>query len=158
MIETYTTHKGTTVEAHLNENGKLHRTDGPAEIEYNAQGQVIKETWCINGEVHRVNGPAIIEYNDQGEITKQENFNNGIYFGHFFNDFMKIGRVLSISERDGRILVRVPRNHNHKDELEKFEGAQLLTKSNYWSIPAEAKQELQEVIEKFFSDLPVHQW
>ena len=36
------------------ENGKLHRTDGPA-IEY-ANG---KKEWYVNSLLHRINGPAV---------------------------------------------------------------------------------------------------
>jgi hypothetical protein len=41
-----------------NENGELHRTDGPA-IEY-ANGT---KYWWVNGKLHRIDGPAI-EWSD----------------------------------------------------------------------------------------------
>jgi hypothetical protein len=37
-----------------NENGMLHRTDGPA-VEF-ADGS---KWWCVNGMIHRIDGPAI---------------------------------------------------------------------------------------------------
>ena len=39
------------------QNGKLHRVDGPAEIEYK-NGQKIEELWYRNGVTHRADGPA----------------------------------------------------------------------------------------------------
>lgn len=50
----------------------LHRTDGPALIEYNVLGGVYKEEWWYNGMLHRKNGPAIIEYYPSGKIIREK--------------------------------------------------------------------------------------
>ena len=36
----------------------------PAHIEYNNEGNIIYEEYRLNGKVHRMNGPASIEYKD----------------------------------------------------------------------------------------------
>lgn len=42
--------------------GKLHRENGPAWIEYDENGKVIEERWYQMGRLHREDGPAIIKY------------------------------------------------------------------------------------------------
>jgi len=39
---------------YYNENGKIHRIDGPAVEYFNG-----RKEWCVNGELHRLDGPAI---------------------------------------------------------------------------------------------------
>ena len=53
-----------------NEQGKLHREDGPA-IEWKSG----TKEWRINGKLHRIDGPAI-EYSDGSKIW----YINGIYY------------------------------------------------------------------------------
>jgi hypothetical protein len=43
-------------------NGQLHREDSPAEIRYGYNGKIVYEAWAKNGRTHRENGPAIINY------------------------------------------------------------------------------------------------
>ena len=38
--------------------GKLHRTNGPAEIHYDSNGQPWAQIWAQNGKWHREDGPA----------------------------------------------------------------------------------------------------
>jgi hypothetical protein len=58
-----------------NENGKLHRIDGPASVEYNSDGSRT-EKWYKNGLLHRIDGPARIEYLSNGDRC-EEWFNEG---------------------------------------------------------------------------------
>ena len=58
--------------------GKLHRIDGPAYIEYfyNGSGNVRYEGWFIDGEKHRTDGPACIKYDVLGNIEIEKWFNS----------------------------------------------------------------------------------
>lgn len=40
----------------------LHRLDGPASTEWDKFGRIVNQNWCINGKLHREDGPALIEY------------------------------------------------------------------------------------------------
>ncbi len=55
-----------------NENGKLHRENGPAEIWYYENGQVKYEWWWLNGVLHNTTGAAYIKYDENGQVTKLE--------------------------------------------------------------------------------------
>lgn len=57
-------------------NGKKHRLDGPAKIQYNINGDKITEYYQIYGRLHRENGPAIITYTDN-KVTMEEYFIDG---------------------------------------------------------------------------------
>ncbi len=72
------------VTAHYYPNGKLkserhyhyykfslHRTDGPAVIEYYENGKVKKELYYFEGKIHRTDGPAVIEYDLEGNIKRK---------------------------------------------------------------------------------------
>lgn len=67
------------VEMHHDENGALHRTDGPAWVMRDRQsGIVTAERWYRDGEVHRDDGPAVIKRNPQtGEIIFEEWWGEG---------------------------------------------------------------------------------
>lgn len=54
--------------------GKLHRTDGPADITF-YDGKPVRERWYRNGKRHNINSPNIDHYN--GRIIR-EWFNNGV--------------------------------------------------------------------------------
>jgi hypothetical protein len=64
---------------YYNENGQLHKTDGPAVIFIKGLDKGLKE-WFINGQRHREDGPAIVWYdreewfylNDKRFISKEE--------------------------------------------------------------------------------------
>ena len=51
--------------------GKYHREDGPAHINYSETGEILEEHWYINGEAHREDGPAKIYYNYNGEVVRE---------------------------------------------------------------------------------------
>jgi hypothetical protein len=53
-------------------NGKLHRTDGPAYIEYHDNELVFCQIYCLNNKIHRVDGPARILYDMWGNKTFEE--------------------------------------------------------------------------------------
>ena len=59
-------------------NGKYHREDGPAFIEYRNDGSIWSKHYCINGKFHREDGPAFIEYNSNGNIASERYYINGI--------------------------------------------------------------------------------
>jgi len=46
-----------------NEDGRLHREDGPAAIYNNGEYEV----WCLNGQLHRIGGPTKIWSNGSEE-------------------------------------------------------------------------------------------
>lgn len=59
------------------ENGKLHREGGPAEILYYTHGQLEQETWYTHGEKDREDGPATVKYYPFGVIEKEIWYKNG---------------------------------------------------------------------------------
>lgn len=52
-------------------NGKYHRENKPARIDYYENGNIELERYFINGELHRENGPAIIHYYNNGNVKSQ---------------------------------------------------------------------------------------
>jgi hypothetical protein len=46
----------------FNEEGELHRLDGPAIVQPNGSKE-----WCVNGKLHRIDGPAV-EWYDGGKV------------------------------------------------------------------------------------------
>lgn len=61
---------GTIVWINYSKNGKFHRENGPAIIQYK-NGKITKETWFINGNMHRVGKPADITYDENGNIVNE---------------------------------------------------------------------------------------
>ena len=57
-------------------NGERHRNDGPAVIVYHKKGVLANERWFVNGQAHRDDGPAVINYSQEGQAT---------YFGWFLD-------------------------------------------------------------------------
>ena len=49
-----------------------HRADGPAAVEYYANGNIRYEGYWIDNMLHRLDGPASIEYDNTGNITNEE--------------------------------------------------------------------------------------
>lgn len=69
-------------QTYFNKLGQIHRNEneGPAYIKHNMLGFQIIHYYFLNGKYHRNNGPAKIEYsglNNKLEITNQENWING---------------------------------------------------------------------------------
>ena len=66
-----------------NENGQLHRLDGPAKRLYNRDengpygSMPFRELWYRNGQLHRKNGPAWIWYNKDGSIYIESWYKDG---------------------------------------------------------------------------------
>jgi hypothetical protein len=54
-INIKTTKKETS---YTDKNGKYHRVDGPAIINYNSKSEIWLEEWFSNGKRHRLDGPA----------------------------------------------------------------------------------------------------
>ncbi len=67
-IKTEVSSKGFVVyERWENEDGNIHRKDGPAIVERDPfTGKVLLEEWYKDGKLHRENGPAIVHYNEDG--------------------------------------------------------------------------------------------
>lgn len=51
---------GQLVSLIYSQNGQLHRTDGPAEIHFDTNGQQWAQIWSQNGKYHREDGPAVM--------------------------------------------------------------------------------------------------
>ena len=58
----------------------IHRTDGPARIEFFENGNIKSESYWINGQIHRINMPAWIEYCENKNIAKEEYYINGLRY------------------------------------------------------------------------------
>lgn len=57
--------------------GKKHRVNGPAVINYRNNGEIYEEYWYIDNKKHREDGPAIIIYKDN-KISEEYWYINGI--------------------------------------------------------------------------------
>ncbi|MCP3681123.1 MAG: hypothetical protein GY861_00395, partial [bacterium] len=51
---------------HKNSKGQLHNTNGPAVVEFYADGQKKSEVYYINDKLHNTNGPAFISWYENG--------------------------------------------------------------------------------------------
>jgi antitoxin component YwqK of YwqJK toxin-antitoxin module len=63
------------------EDGKLHREDGPSIIYHRYGGSVEWEYFYLNGVLHREFGPARILYNPDGSTQFEEFYFDGKYLG-----------------------------------------------------------------------------
>lgn len=52
-------------------NGRFHRKNKPAVIEYYEDGELMCEKWYKNGEYHREDGPADISYHKNGKVSSR---------------------------------------------------------------------------------------
>ncbi len=66
------------IKHYKNDNGKLHRIDGPAIIEYYMNGNMKYKAYCLNGTIHRDNGPCVIDYYENGNILSEQYLKNGM--------------------------------------------------------------------------------
>lgn len=57
--------------------GISHRTDGPADIMYYPNGNIIEEVYLVDGECHRLGEPASTKYDENGNITYKAYYQNG---------------------------------------------------------------------------------
>lgn len=58
-------------------NGKLHRENGPAYLEWYDNGQIAGEGWYKNGKCHRENGPSYKQWHKNGQIWIEKWCKNG---------------------------------------------------------------------------------
>jgi hypothetical protein len=79
----------------FNEEGKLHRTDGPA-VEW---GVGINKQWWVNGLRHRIDGPAIEYYNGykewwvNGVRYTEEEFNEIVEYELFKQELGELFKI-----------------------------------------------------------------
>lgn len=59
-------------------NGRVHKEDGPAWIDYFEDGSISEEAYYIDGKMHREDGPAHIEYHRGGSVKYLFYYINGI--------------------------------------------------------------------------------
>jgi antitoxin component YwqK of YwqJK toxin-antitoxin module len=83
-------------EVYLNENNKMHREDGPAEIMYYSNRQVCSEKYYIEGRLHRIDGPAYIGYSGNGIVEVEEYFLNGIKYEDMFKYSVMVGSLKGV--------------------------------------------------------------
>lgn len=74
-------------------NGRRHRTDGPAWVEYYENGKVKREEYFYDDVLHREDGPAFIEYFENGSKKTEVYCING----------MKVGTVEYYEDGSGRV-------------------------------------------------------
>ena len=58
-------------------NSQLHRTDGPAFINYRPDGTVLYEERWSHGKLHRTDGPAFTSYWPDGTVEFEERWFQG---------------------------------------------------------------------------------
>ena len=75
--KTFIDEYGYRTEEWRNNDGHLHREDGPATIRYNQDGNIKYEAYWQNGLCHRDGAPAEISYNPDGTTRHQEYWQGG---------------------------------------------------------------------------------
>jgi hypothetical protein len=68
---------GTRVVAWTDAEGRFHKDDGPAVLEYNAHGVAIREMYYCHGDLHRDDGPAHIARSIEGLVIKKTYYDHG---------------------------------------------------------------------------------
>jgi len=79
---------GSVKEKKWYKDGKIHKDDGPAVIEYDPEGNILLEYWYKNGnklseywykdgKMHKDDGPAKKMYNAAGALTGEQWYKNG---------------------------------------------------------------------------------
>jgi len=68
---------GPNFDLHHNADGRRHNPDGPAHVERNDAGVVMREGWYVDGQPHNPDGPAHVERNDAGVVTSEEWYVDG---------------------------------------------------------------------------------
>jgi len=66
------------IEEWTDEQGRLHRSDGPAVVEYYSDGRLRAKHWYRHGRRHREGGPALVRYDQTGDLLRAEWFVDGI--------------------------------------------------------------------------------
>lgn len=56
---------------------KMHRTDGPAHLQFWPNGKIASEGYYKNGQLYRLDGPAVVEYNRSGKVKTVEYWLHG---------------------------------------------------------------------------------
>lgn len=67
----------------FNDDGKLHREDGPAHVNYRINGELLSENWHVNGRKHRDGGPAQIFYNKNENVCEYYYVNGDLICDEF---------------------------------------------------------------------------
>jgi antitoxin component YwqK of YwqJK toxin-antitoxin module len=76
----------------LDKDGEFHREDGPAEIWYCENGNILSEKYFLNNKLHREDGPALIGYFENGNLEYEGYYLNGNYYSK--QDYLKITKEL----------------------------------------------------------------
>lgn len=88
-----------------NEEGFLHREDGPSGIIYNEDGSVYFENFSLYGKTHRIDGAAVIYYCD-GKISSEYFYIHGNSLGCGQKGFWILWKNLSEEQRKNPNLLR----------------------------------------------------
>lgn len=76
----YHTDSGQTHTERYYINNKLHRTDGPAMIWRDGTGNIRQQSYYKNDILHREDGPAVIEHLSNGQLYREDYVINGKYY------------------------------------------------------------------------------
>lgn len=79
-----TTNKQINIATYRNDEGLLHKADGPAIIWHTGS-----KMWYIDGKLHRIGGPAI-EYKSTDGLEYNEYYINGRCYNLFFYKIISI--------------------------------------------------------------------
>lgn len=55
-----------------------HNYDGPADEKFHPNGKIRSRCWVVLGNFHRIDGPAIIEWNESGRVVRSSWYYNSI--------------------------------------------------------------------------------
>lgn len=85
--------------------GMDHREDGPALNEYHENGKKLEEWWCLDGSPHRTDGPAYNKYDRAGKLIKEYWWIKGKAYA--LERLQKIVGDKDINSVDGRTFLRL---------------------------------------------------
>lgn len=99
-IKTWEHAQGTSIGRVYTLNGKIHKLDGPAWINFHKDsGKPWREEYWINNQLHNENGPAYILYDEEGNAREERYY----YLDEQFDSLEDIKKYILIKELAGII-------------------------------------------------------
>lgn len=90
---------GFLIKRWTNNEGLLHREDGPAEITYYENGSIMSKNFYFNGNLHNPLGPCSVHYYADGSRLAEAFYFEGYYLGQDNGGFWRFWERLTDEQR-----------------------------------------------------------
>jgi antitoxin component YwqK of YwqJK toxin-antitoxin module len=110
--------------------GKKHRVDGPAVINYDKNGQVEIESWYLDGKKHREDGPTVIWYDKNGQVKRESWYLDG-----------KRHRV------DGPAVINYYPNGQVEGESWYLDDTEIISRTEFWQKTPLSPEKIRELLD-----------